>query len=509
MPGFSRCSRPARPAPPLPRASRYEAILLRLCLWTLLGLAGLARVRAQAPALTILHSFAAPGTPGALTDGAYPYAGLVLGRDGRFYGTTAEGGSGGTGTVYACTTDGVVTVLHGFGAVTGSITNADGGVPEAGLVEGSDGRFYGTAAGGGPLGGGAVFALTPAGAYTDLYNFTSSDPDGGTIGSTAYRPLAGLVQGGDGRFYGTVSLGGPDRDGSVFAVTPGGTLTFLHDFTGNQVANEPTTGDGADAVAGLALGPDGRLYGTTEYGGATGFGTVFALSLDGTVTVLHSFGGPGGVDTQPSTALTLGSDGRFYGTTSVSTDGSSTGSVFAVTLDGTLTTLYRFSVLDSQDVNADGAVPYSVLVEGGDGRFYGTTGRGGADGVGTVFALTPAGVLTVLHSFGVSGDGLEPRGVTFGDDGNLYGTAREGGANNGGTLFRLDTARFFPGRLALDPAATASEHAGSVVLTVRRGFGSGGAASVRYATVDGTARAGTDYRAQSGTLDLGRWRRVG
>ena len=501
MPGSFRCSPPARLFPPLPRASRRWGILPCGGWWALLLLAGLARVQAQAPAYTILHSFAAPGTASTNADGIHPYAAPIQGSDGLFYGTTFTGGAGGTGTVYACTPDGTLTTLHNFGAVTGSTTNPDGAVPEAGLVQGSDGRFYGPAAGGGPLGGGAVFALTPAGVFTDLYDFTNSDPsEGGKPDRTPYRPAAALVQGGDGRFYGTAEDGGAGNVGTVFALAPGAAPVFLHDFTGSLVADPSGTGDGADVVAGLTQGTDGRLYGTTKYGGASGDGAVFAMTLDGTLTILHSFGGPNGVDTVPTTALTLGGDGRLYGTTSAATDGSDYGSVFAVTPAGTLTTLYRFSLPDSQGFNADGALPYSALVLGEDGRFYGATGRGGAYGVGTVFALTPAGVLTTLHSFGAPGDGVLPTGVTFGDDGNLYGATYEGGANGEGSLFRLDTAPFFPGRLSLDPAATASEHAGSVVLTVRRGFGSGGTASVRYATTDGTALAGTDYQARSGTL---------
>ena len=203
-----------------------------------------------APALTSLYSF----TGGA--DGGLPGAGLVQGSDSNFYGTTSGGGTSGNGTVFRISPSGSLTNLWEF---TGG---SDGASPYAGLVQGSDGNFYGTTYGGGANGNGTVFRITPSGTLTTLWSFTG--------GSDGAYPYAGLVQGSDGNFYGTTSAGGTNNAGTVFQINSAGGLTTLYSFSGGA--------DGESPWAGLIQGSDGSFYSTTYEGGSYGYGTVFKLS---------------------------------------------------------------------------------------------------------------------------------------------------------------------------------------------------------------------------------------
>ncbi len=193
-----------------------------------------------------------------MTDGANPVAGLVQASDGNFYGTTAYGVGFALGTVFKMTPGGTLTTLHSF-------TGNDGAYPSAGLVQGIDGNLYGTTAQGGNLeacsnGCGTIFKITPGGTLTTLHSFDGSD------GSAS---IAALWQASDGDFYGTTSQGGANNHGAIFKMTPGGTLTTLHSLTGR---------DGDAPFAGLVQASDGNFYGTTGLGGAYGYGTAFRLS---------------------------------------------------------------------------------------------------------------------------------------------------------------------------------------------------------------------------------------
>jgi uncharacterized repeat protein (TIGR03803 family) len=212
---------------------------------------------------TILYSFA-----GGSSDGAGPEAGLILGSDGNFYGTTEFGGASGDGTVFQITPSGTETVLYSFAG-----GSSDGEGPEAGLIQGSDGNFYGTTIGGGTNNDGTVFKLTPSGTETVLHFFAGGDDGVG--------PRAGLIQGSDGNFYGTTYQGGSSNGiyqggssnlGTVFQITPSGTETVLYPFAGGS-------SDGAYPTASLIQGSDGNLYGTTAQGGTSDHGTVFKLTL--------------------------------------------------------------------------------------------------------------------------------------------------------------------------------------------------------------------------------------
>jgi uncharacterized repeat protein (TIGR03803 family) len=203
---------------------------------------------------TVLHAFPKTGT-----DGQIPYAGLIQGSDGNFYGTTYFGGSHGFGTVFKVTPGGTETVLYSFAG------GSDGEHPYAGVIQGSDGNFYGTTYQGGTSGYGTVFKLTPSGTETVLYSFAGGSSDGAD-------PVAGVTQGTEGNFYGNTSLGGADNLGTVFELTPSGTETILHAFAGGS-------SDGANPSANLVQSSDGNLYGSTGAGGSSGDGTFFEVAL--------------------------------------------------------------------------------------------------------------------------------------------------------------------------------------------------------------------------------------
>jgi len=352
-------------------------------------------------------------------NGAYPGAPLIQGTDGNFYGTTAKGGANGYGTVFKITPAGTLTTLHSF-------DGTDGYEPLAGLVQASDGNFYGTTYQGGTDGAGTVFKITPTGTLTTLHSFDGTDGNG---------PEAGLVQANDGNFYGTTYYGGNGGCqlpgcGTVFKITSGGALTTLHSFAG---------ADGAAPLAGLVQAADGNFYATTVYGGTYNDGTVFKITSGGALTTLYSFCAQTGCNgTYPSAGLVQATDGNFYGTAFYGGTYND-GTVFKITSEGTLTTLYSLG-------GGAGANPWAAaLVQATDGSFYGTALNGGTYGDGVVFKITSSGTLTTLHSFN-SSDGANPQGgLVQATDGNFYGTTFFGGANdncaappNGcGTVFRL------------------------------------------------------------------------
>ena len=298
------------------------------------------------------------------TNGSHPTGNLVLGTDGLFYGTTAFGGaSNDNGTVFKITSNGVFTSLFSF-------NGANGSRPMAGLFQGSDSLFYGTTAfGGASNDNGTVFKITSNGVYTRLLSFN------GTNGS---RPMAGLVQGIDGSYYGTTASGGSTvTNGTVFKITSTGVFTLLSSFSGTN---------GSDPEGTLVQAPDGNFYGTTLTGGTTDSGTVFRITPGGALTRLYSF--TGGLDgNSPAAGLTLGSDTNFYGTTEGTTT-TNLGTVFRISTNGALTTLATFD-------GTNGASPVAKLVQGRiDGNFYGTGFDHGPAGGGTVFRLVPSPTVT-------------------------------------------------------------------------------------------------------------------
>ena len=382
------------------------------------------------------------------TDGANPsYVSLVQGTDGNLYGTTSGGGANSDGTVSKITPTGTLTTLYSFCSQTNC---ADGSIPEGGLVQGSDGNFYGTTNRGGAgictEGCGTIFKITPKGTLTTLHAFC---PLAGFACPDGSYPEAALVQGTDGNFYGTTFTGGcvtQNRfecvvagEGTVFKITPQGTLTHLYTFCSASGCT-----DGAYPVAGLVQGTDGNFYGTTYQGGGLNSGTVFKITPAGALTTLYSFCSQTNCTdgSTPYGALVQGTDGNFYGTTSQGGthtcgdpfgDVFGCGTVFKITPAGTLTTLYNFC---SQTNCTDGSGPSAGLVQATDGNFYGTASVSGDPncgtmftfGCGTVFKITPAGTLTALYSFQASTDGAVPYGgLVQATNGNFYGTTNVAG----------------------------------------------------------------------------------
>src|SRR5271165_4529081 len=233
-------------------------------------------------------------------------------------------------------------------------------------------------------------------------------------------PNAPLIQAFDGNFYGTTEQGGAHNGGTVFKVTPTGALTVLYHFCSKLACI-----DGSNPEVGLAQGADGNFYGTTPTGGAYNLGTVFKITPSGKLTTLYSFCSQSScIDgREPSSGLTPDAGGTFYGTTD-SGGAKGDGTVFKITPSGVLTTLYSFNF-------TDGSNPRRGLEQATDGNFYGITTGGGAKEYGTVFQITPTGVLTTLYSFCSQTnctDGNEPRGLVQAADGNFYGTTAFGGA---------------------------------------------------------------------------------
>ena len=366
------------------------------------------------------------------TNGGNPYAAVIQATDGNFYGTTEHGGTSSAGAVFKITQAGVLTGLYSFCSQTNC---PDGENPEAGLVQGTDGNFYGATSAGGISNAGTVFKITPAGALTTLHLFCSQ-----TNCADGETPYSSLVQATDGNFYGTTFAGGTSNSGTVFKMTQAGVLTTLYSF-----CSQTNCTDGAAPIAALAQATDGDFYGTTEAGGANLKGTVFKITSAGGVTTLYSFCSQSNCldGWMPQAGLAQGTDGNFYGVTYIGGT-SNEGTVFKVTAAGALTTLYSFC---SQTNCADGAFPYDApLVQGPDGNFYGPTTDGGPPNSGTVFRITPAGALTTLYSLcsetKCADGGYPVAGLVQALNGGFYGTASGGGASNFGTVFSLSVGLF-------------------------------------------------------------------
>lgn len=370
----------------------------------------------------VLHSFAGG------SDGAVPWAALVQGSDGDFYGTSSAGGSHNDGTVFKITPAGVETVLHSFAG------GSDGAEPMTALIQASDGNFYGTTDLGGTNGDGTVFKITPAGDETVLYSFPGDYGDN----------LSGLIQASDGNFYGIRVHDGVSGCGTAFRITPAGLETVLYSFAGGN--------DGCNPQSGLMQASDGNFYGTTVLGGAGDGGTVFKITPAGVETVLHSFSG-GSDGSSPVAGVIQANDGNFYGTT-WSGGANNEGTVFELTRAGVETVLYSFTGV------ADGQGPTAGLIQAKDGNFYGIAPSCCADPFGSssgwtqnsaygtgglLFTVNTMGAFAVLYSFNLNGsDGTEPGalpssgGVIQAGNGEFYGTAAGGGAANEGTVFELN-----------------------------------------------------------------------
>ena len=342
---------------------------------------------AQAPQPHVIHNF-------TLNEGR-PQGALAMGPDSNVYGTTIDDGFPGVSIVFRMTPDGTLTRLVTFNGLNGRQPSFN-----VGLVPDGRGNFFGATDRGGNRDLGTLFRITAAGDLTTLINFNYN----------AF--VEGMVIANDGTLYGTTVLGPNGSYGTVFRITTNGTFSTL-----TQV--------GAPA-GGLAIGRDGQLYGRT-YNGLNGIGFVYRVTTNGALTMLATLSG---CDSAYSTALTLGNDGDFYGTT-ITSGTRGVGTVFRVTPQGALTTLVNFDW-------TNGALPAGPLTRGNDDNFYGTTIYGGIF-EGTVFKLTPDGHLSTLANFPARIFGVRPySGVIFGAEGSLYGTTYTGGGADQGMLFRVD-----------------------------------------------------------------------
>ncbi|MGM9488545.1 choice-of-anchor tandem repeat GloVer-containing protein [Ideonella sp. YS5] len=379
------------------------------------GLFALAGAGPQAAPLKVLHHFNGH-------DGTAP-TGMVLASDGHFYGATSTGGdrSGclppdGCGTLFRLDATGQLQRLHVFKA-------RDGYYP-SGLVEGPDGRLYGAARLGGRQdggGGGVLFSLWPTGEDFRIHHRFGD----GSVCCDGARPQPGMLLASDGKLYGTTELGGDYRDvdhlgfGTVFSLDPAThEITYLHSF---QLAD----GNGIFPNGYLLQANDGALYGTTREGGSAGGGTMWKIGTDGSgFQVVAQL-----PNRQTHSGPIQAQDGALY-----ATDDIGAGSVFQVK-DGLVSDLNRFD-------GADGKGLFFPVTRTAAGHLYGTAEHGGLldPQGGDVFRLAPNGDLRVLHSFDPDvPNGIIPNArLIEGADGKLYGTAALGGKKGRGTIFRID-----------------------------------------------------------------------
>ena len=363
-------------------------------------------IASPAQTLTTLYRFCAQTN---CTDGSEPLAGLVQATDGNFYGTTWLGGANGDGTIFKITPGHTLTTLYSFCSIPSC---ADGANPRGSLIQATDGNLYGTTESGGdlscpnPFGCGTVFRITPQGVLTTLHVFA------GLIGG---GPTAGLVQATDGNLYGTTVQGGNGEYcagtsgcGTVFKITLGGALITLYSF-----CQLPNCSDGSDPDDTLIQAANGFLYGTTS-------STIFNITLGGKLTRLHIFNKHDG--RAPEAALIQATGGDFYGTTSSGEETLHEGTLFQFA-QGTLTVLDNFSLHSYCGPGNAG------VIQATDGNLYGTTSC-------NIYTATTSGAFTLLYDFrsaGFSG------GLIQGTDGTFYGIGAAGATNGAGFVFNLST----------------------------------------------------------------------
>ncbi|HEY6766573.1 MAG TPA: choice-of-anchor tandem repeat GloVer-containing protein [Candidatus Sulfotelmatobacter sp.] len=295
-------------------------------------------------------------------DGAFPFAGLTLGLDGNYYGTTTNGGNSNTGALFKVSPSGNYATLYQF---TGG---SDGGYPVSSPIQASDGNFYGTTLQG-SNNGGTVYRYSPSsGIFATIFSFNADQSQGVQI-------LDPLIEGADGNLYGTANLGGANNCGTIFELSISGQLIQIYSF--------PCGSGGSSPAGPLVQASDGNFYGTTGTGGATtrcsnGCGTIFKMS-DGAVSILYSFAGSPQDGMYPVAGLVEGTDGNLYGST---TEGGMLrlGTLFQISKSGQYKQLYSFSAKYGKD-------PVAGLLQHTNGKFYGTTPSGGTYNEGSLYSL--------------------------------------------------------------------------------------------------------------------------
>jgi uncharacterized repeat protein (TIGR03803 family) len=378
-------------------------------------------VASYAQTFTLLDTF--EGHEGVLPNGDF-----VQGYNGNFYETT-QGGPQDSGNILEITPAGGIRTLYDFCLQANC---PDGSYPIGGLALAPGGNFYGATY------NGTLFEVTPTGKLTTLYTFCANN-----ICPHGYDPEAGLTLGANGNFYGTTfyTAAGYAGGGTLFEITPQGTLTTLYSFC--SLAN---CADGSQPIAAVVQGADGNIYGTTYHGGTHDAGTVFKYTPAGKLITLYSLTNPNGVPNPGPCGLMQATDGTLYGFRCFGGK-AGFGSIFKISTSGKFTTLYNFCL---QAGCLDGADP-AALLQGTDGNFYGTTTYGGRGlpcigppdiGCGTIFEMTPEGKLTTLYSFCTmsgcpDGAGVDP--ISLATDGIFYGTTFTGGSSGLGTIYSFAT----------------------------------------------------------------------
>jgi uncharacterized repeat protein (TIGR03803 family) len=357
------------------------------------------------------------------TDGEEPQAPLIADAKGNLYGTTSGGGQGCgveyCGSVFKLTPHGAETQLHVFQG------GNDGIFPVGGLLADKAGNLYGTTEAGGGTGGcsdgknngcGTVYELAPDGTETVLCRFS-----GGTAGS---GPAGTLVADKAGNLYGVTLSGGAASDGTVFEVTPQGTVTLLHSFAAGS--------DGAFPVGGLVADRKGNLYGVTTAGGSADDGVIFEVTPGGKETVLYDFCSAADCadGSQPSGNLLADKSGNLYGTTAAG-GADKWGVVYELAPGGKESVVYSFQG------GSDGINPAGGLIFDKKGNLYGVTYLGGTTGDGTIYSIAPDGSEHVLYTFSGGADGENPSTGLLLVKNTLYGTTILGGADSLGNVFRI------------------------------------------------------------------------
>jgi uncharacterized repeat protein (TIGR03803 family) len=395
---------------------------------------------------TVLYSFTAPTFPHASpvtnSDGIAPASRLVLGSDGYLYGTTLLGGANGAGSIFRMTITGTLSNLYSFPAATNSSGEIAYDLGPNDLAQGANGNFYGTTRRGGSNFSGTIFMISPSGSFANLHSFAAetTNSSGHVTSADGVTPTGALAQGNDGNFYGTTQYGGANGTGTIFQITTGGAFTSLYSFSKSVASSATTNGTVPNA---LVLGSDSAFYGTTQKGGLDNAGTFFKFTTTGAFTQIYSFNGeaPANNPITPNGALVQGANGNFYGTSAFG-GSQGGGSIFEITSTGGATVLHSFPQLN--------AGAGAALTLGVDGNFYGTTAADELNGDGTLFRMTPAGdfgaySFSALDTNSDNADGANPSAALTEDGaGNLYGTCAAGGTNGSGIIFQIFGPDFIP-----------------------------------------------------------------
>jgi len=432
---------------------------------------------------TLLHTFL-----GGANDGSSPNGSLTLSGS-TLYGMANAGGSSGSGATFSINTNGTgFTVLYNFGSVN------DGAGPQGSLTL-SGSTLYGMTDSGGSSGSGTIFSINTDGTgYTLLHTFTGGSSDGS-------QPLGSLTLSGS-TLYGMTDFGGSSGNGVIFSINTNGTgFTLLHTFAGGA-------SDGAGPQGSLTLSGS-TLYGTTGNGGSADNGVIFSISTSGTgFTLLHTFAGGASDGSDPNSFLTL-SGSTLYGVTQ-SGGSSNFGTIFSINTDGTgFTLLHTFTGGAS-----DGTYPYDSLILSGS-ALYGVTQSGGTSNKGIIFSINTDGTgFTVLHTFldGPS-DGANPIGSLTLSGSTLYGTTQLGGSSSSGTIFSINTSgtgftvlyTFTGGNDGSSPDGSLTL-SGSTLYGMANAGGSSGV-GVIFSTSLGITLSGTVYT-NEGTTTMGSGRTV-